>query len=212
MKQLLSNLDSVKKALTSIAQSSTGNAGQQIKCYHHDTQQVKTADYLGLEKEILKKKFSGQDYSKEYDMITKIPLKNILVYKLLEPMTIKGTKQVIQGDKAISPEIKNCTEIYIPEDIINNTSAGLMGEETGDMETDASGQEVPVINIDLGRCIIDVAAGKRDFNNTKKWLVAPRAFVTDISFRSMQIVGSLLAREKRASSDILNYLSDDQIN
>lgn len=211
MKQL-KNLESVKKALTSIAQQSTERSGMKVKCYLFDTQQIKSQEYIGLERDIIRKKFGGVDYSADYQKLMSLPQgKMNMIFKLVEPITLKGTKQVMLGTKSVSPQITNCTEIYIPQDIVNNEHAGLAFEETDEVEYDAQGQESPVIILDLGKCIIDIAAGRRDRRDNTKWLQAPRAFVTDISFRAMQIAGSLLARDERSRNAALDYVTDDQL-
>jgi hypothetical protein len=212
MKQSLRNYQRVEQVLKAIATGVTNGNSLQVKCYHFDTQHVKSKEYADLEAKIIKKKFANLDYSEEYRQLAELPQgKAILVFKLLEPMTIKGTKQVVHNGKAVSPEIKNCTEIYIPEDIINNDNAGLQYDQTDEKETDASGSESPVIILDLGKCIIDVAQGKRDWRDQSKWLVAPRAYVTDIPFRSMQVIGSMIGKEENRNREVLNYLSDDQL-
>lgn len=212
MKQSLKNYQKVEQVLKAIASGATNGNSMQVKCYHFDTQYVKTPEYVALEKQIIQKKFTSKDYSKEFEQLNSLPKgKALLVFKLLEPMTIRGTKQMIFEGKTVKPEAKNCTEIYIAEDIINNDAAGLQYEQTEDTEKDAAGQDSPVIILDLGKCIIDVVQGKRDWKDQSKWLVAPRAYVTDISFRSMQIVGSMIGKEEAKNREVANYLSDDQL-
>jgi hypothetical protein len=212
----LKNFNEVQEALVKIAQkgvvaNNNGTAGMRVKCFLWNVEELQTKEYRDLTTIIMTKKFAGVDYSQEMKKRDELPpAEAMMVFRLLEPMNIKGTKTVYVDGKPISPEIIGCTEFRIPQNIVNYEA--LDYEETEDTEVNMSGQPAQVVILDLKKCIIDVVEGQRDFNNPNKWFREARAYVADIPFKTMQQVGRVLGKAKADKSKAMNYMSDDQLS
>jgi hypothetical protein len=211
----LKDLTQVQAALSKIAQRSTiqydnGSFGMKVKgsIWHVEEQHSRRADELM--KIIVAKKFQSLDYTQEKTELDKLPApKAMIIFKLLEPIWVKGTKIINYSGKNISPEIKMTTEIYIPQDIVDQELVGYEGTE--EKTIDIMGMEVPVIELDLKRCMIDVKEGLRDKFNVNRWMRMPRAYVTDIPFRSFQTIGSLMRRDEAKKYQAWNMMSDEDV-
>lgn len=196
----LKNLAAVEIALKKIAERSSiqfdnGTYGETVKAYLWNVEEQRSQEYDELMKKIVRKKFAQQDYSEELKQLHELPAaKVMLVFRLIDAMNLTGTKIMPFNGKNISPKIENCKEIFIPQEILE---ADLVQyKEVGKQKMiNMEGQEVPVVELNLGRCLIDVKEGTRDRFNAMKWLRAPRAYVTDIPFRSFQVVSNALRRE-----------------
>lgn len=212
----LNNMPQIQEALKRIAQRNSiqhdnGTFGQKIRCSLFSVEEQHSKEADEIMKIIISKKFQGMDYTAESLALGKLPTpKGMMVFKLTEPMYVKGSKVINYNGKNISPEIRDCIEIYIPQDIIDMNLVEY--EETDEKAIDVQGQEVPVIELDLKRCLIDVKEGLRDAQRPDRWKKSPRAYVTDIPFRSFQIVGNLLRRDDYNKYKAWNMMSDEDLN
>lgn len=210
----LKTLPQVIEALSKIARKGAsaydnGTYGMKVKCFLWNIEEMQSEKYRVLTQAIVAKKFSDQDYSTELKQLKELPpAKGMMIFKLVEPMNIRGTKVEYFDGKPIPAEIKGCTEIRIPQSIIDYEL--LSYEETDEKDVNASGQEVDVVILDLGMCSIDIKEGMRDFRNGNVWIAGAKAYVTEIPFKVMQNVGGLIARTKYKNSKVLNYMSDEQ--
>jgi hypothetical protein len=211
----LKNLNEVQEALSKIAQRNSiehdnGTFGIKVKCSLWHVEEQMDKEHQRLMGIIVQKKFASMDYSQEKAALEALPApKAMMVFKLVEPISVKGTKVINFEGKQLSPEIKVCSEIYIPQDIVN---AELVShEKTGDTTTNINGMDVSIIELDLMKCLIDVKEGKRDVNNPSKWKKMPRAYVTDIPFRSLQVVGNMMRFNDFGKYKAWNMMSDEDI-
>jgi hypothetical protein len=215
MKSLKSN-PLIDAALRKIAERSTvqfdnGTHGATIKAYLWNVEEMRTKEYNDLMKVIVQKKFSGQDYSAELAKIEELPSsKAMMVFRLVNPMLVRGTKITVHEGKNISPEIRNCSEIYIPQEIVDMDLIAYENVE-GETAIDMAGQEVQVVELNLRRCLIDVKEGMRDKYNIMKWLRAPRAYVTDIPFRTSQVLSKVTSKEDYQRYKAFNMMGDEDM-
>lgn len=211
----LKNFTAVQNALANIAQRHSiehdnGTYGKTLKCYFWDKEEFQSKEYRELLKKITIKKFSGEDYSEDMATLETIPAgKTVLIFKLVDPMMVRGTKVYKVGEKTKNLDIPACEYIYIQSDLLQSGMDLLKYEETGEMEVDRSGNETEVINIHLNKCMLDVKEGKRNYDGS--WFRKHRVYITDLSFRTMQVVGSLMNKQKYANRKAWDIMEDDEL-
>lgn len=211
----LKNLAVVTEALAKIQTNAlinhdNGTFGMKVKCHYYSVDKIKDKKRSDLETEITKKLLLGQDASELKAKLDELPpAKGIMTFKLVEPMSyLKGTKVVTFNGKNISPEVRNLEYIHIPQDILENDAVIGYEDVDGEVGQDIQGRDVQVIELNLAKCMMDVKEGRRD--NYGKFSIAPKVYVTEISFRSMQIAGKMLSYAKMEQYKAWNMMSDEE--
>lgn len=195
----LGKFDLVKQALSQItAQSDVSNGTQGIELLAHFWGSELVYDKAKAELQTqIAGKILGRDLDsvkKLQEQLEKLPKTPVVtIWKLVEPIKrIQGTKIVHDGEKSLKISMENVTTLYIPEDAIKLEL--LEYEETKDIMSDSQGREAKVLRIKLKKGLIDVAAPIHDGRD--RLVREKRAYVTAISYRSMQTVGELMSKER----------------
>jgi len=125
----------------------------------------------------------------------------IMVWKLVEPIAIlTGTKPMKSGDKELRLVMHNVDKLYIPE---NAVKLGLIEyEETDQFGKDIQGREAQIVKLRLRKGIIDVAPPVMRSN---KEIRGKRAYVTPISYKALQTVGSMMFKEKQNAERLYGF-------
>lgn len=206
----LSNLPSVVKALSQVVADSTvtdnnGTAGIELLCHYWDYDIIKDENRRKIEAELAKAVLNKDiELANAFETdLKRLPSsEKLMIFRLLEPIThLQGTKVMYDGEKSYSPVMKNVQFLYIAEMSIK---MGLLEyEETGEMAADKLGKETPVIKLKLKKGIIDVSAAIYDRN--KRMIREARAYVTPVSYRSMQVAGKIIAQEREVKRKLYGY-------
>lgn len=198
MKDLI-KFTTVVNALKQVAAENdvnNGTGGIKFLAHFYEQEYVWDKDRHNLQVGVAKSILTGQlgEVTKLQDQLSKLPKpKIVMAWKLMEPIPlIKGTKVLHDGDKQFRIEMKNVGMLYIPEDSI---ALGLLEyEETKDLAVDSQGREAKILTIHLKKGIIDIAAPIIDRND--KVTRPSRAYVTAISYKSMQVAGQIMYNER----------------
>ena len=195
----LSTFETVKQALNQVVKESDINNGtQNVELVGHFYQQeyIFDKDKQDLQLELTRAVLAS-DISKIKQLQTdmeKLPKPKIVMeFKLLTVIPrLQGTKILSDGDKQYKISMENVGSLFIPEDAVH---LGLIGyDETEEKARDAQGRETPIIKFVVQKGIIDVAAPIVD--RFDKVIRPKRAYVTAISYGSMQLAGKLLNTER----------------
>lgn len=209
----LTTLDAVATALANIQKSRTmdhdnGTFGKHVLASFYSYETVTPQEKRDLQKELIRWKLLGKkDKVRELqEKIDAIGADSVtMIFKLVTPIdSLTGTKAIPGNDgKVYHPVMKNVEYVYIPQDVYENDSVTY--EETKEKTKDSIGNDVPIVDLILCRSIIDVS--KEEKNSVRVWKEA-RAYVTDVSFRAMQVVGRMMASEQRRVRDLwgTNYI------
>lgn len=197
MKDLL-KFDSVKKALDAVVAENdvdNGTSGIEFLAHfweqeniwdgkRHELQTAVAAAWITGDLRLIKEKQT------ELEKLEKPKI--IMAWKLIEPIpNIMGTKILRKDGKSFRLSMKKVDIVYISEDAIK---LGLLEyEETNELGQDSQLRDAKIIKIHLKKGIIDVAAPIVDRNG--KELRPKRAYVTPISYRSMQVAGEVINRQ-----------------
>lgn len=218
MKSLL-NFDAVKKALEQVvAQSDKNNGtnGMELVCHYWNQDTEWDEDRQRLQDEKTRLVFAGdpEGVIRVTKLMDELPKPKIIMeFKLLAPIPrLQGTKTISDGTKTWTISMENVQTIFIPEDSIRAELAEF--EETGDMARDIIGNETPIIRLKILKGLLDVAQEKLDKRDGNKPLsqrrvrVPKRAYLTAVSYHSMQVVGRMKAQEEKAKER--RYGMDEQ--
>jgi hypothetical protein len=203
----------VMDALAQIASEATlltdnGTYGKEYICHFWDEEDTYDKERATIEVNIARLTLKGK-YSEIADERKKLeglpPAKKNFIFKLLEPINrLNGTKIQLSDGKTYSPRMENVEYIYVPA---GSLEADLFDyEEREESTLDRQGRETPIITLRLTKGMIDVKEGELGWDNKERR--APRAYVTPISFRAMQIAGKTLRNEDNAKRSLYGY---DQI-
>ncbi len=135
----LKNLTAVANALTAIAQGATNNQngtmGMKIRCHYKGFETSVSKERKDLEMERTKFKLTNQfDKQRETEeKIAKIPAdRYTMIFALEESIDkLSGTKNIsdktVENGKVFHPTMRNVTEIYIGQDIIDKDAISYEG-------------------------------------------------------------------------------------
>lgn len=125
----------------------------------------------------------------------------IMVWKLVEPIAVlTGTKPMKSGDKELRLVMHNVDKLYIPENALKLDL--IEYEETDQMGKDMQGRDAQIVKLRLRKGIIDVAPPI--MRNTKE-IRGKRAYVTPISYKALQVVGSMMFKEKQSAERLYGF-------
>lgn len=213
----LNTLKAVADALAHIQERKVishdnGTFGRMFECYFWTHELTKDKTRQELEVAAAKYQLLGKsDQLKEVaHKIQELPLPPVnMVFKLVSPITmLQGTKVISYQGKPYPVKMENVEYIYIPQDIVNGDFTSYV--ETGSMSSDMAGNDQPIIKLTLDRCILDVKEGARN-NKGEVWRL-PRAYVTAISFRSMQVAGSMMNTQRNTLNKLYGSVATEEFN
>ena len=197
----LSQFETVKAALSQITAEvdvSNGTSGIKFLAHYWSRETVYDKASAEIKLKIAQLMFANktEGVKELQDQLLTLPKpKVIMVWKLLQPIPVlNGTKTITDGDKTYKLQMNNVKFLYIPEDAVEFDL--LDYEETTEILKDQLGNDAIVVNMHLKRGLIDIAPPKAD--QFDKELVPKRAMVTPISFKSMQVAGQMLSKERLA--------------
>lgn len=185
-----------KVAIEGTLSHDNGTSGKELICHYWDYEELYDAKKAELEKLLVAAYLAGDTVTAgiHHKAIAALPPpKIVMIFKLLQPIPyLKGSKISLSDGKTFSPTMNNVDIIYIPEDAIK---LGLCDfDESEDIVKDRVGLDTPIITLKLSKGMIDVKEGI--FDRLNRLTRAPRASVTPISYRSMQIAGKILGNER----------------
>ena len=216
MKQF-SDHPAIAAAFSKIASKSTirydnGTYGKTYKAYYYGTDEIYPKEYDQLIAQIASKKYDSKDYGADFGKLKELPEPKIMIIvKLVEPIPVQGTKIFTWKDRHLSAKMETCDELWIPQDIYQRKDIvgwkSLPGKKK--YEVDMQGNDSEIFELHLAQTMIDVKEGWK--NPDKSWKRTPRAYVTDIPFRALQVVSSLLRREDYKRFMAYNVMSEEEI-
>lgn len=214
--QKLSQFKAVQDALTQVATEMTinhnnGSYGKSYFCHYWNKEDVVDKEKQKKEIELARAILLGSSPAEVLaikDELAAMPKAKVnLIFKLIEPIKrLKGSKIAYDNNKTYSPVMENVEYFYISEDTLGLDV--LEFEELQDSRDDIQGNPTPIINLRLTNAMLDVKEGMLDWKDNTKELRAPRAWVTPISFRSMQIVGKIMNEDKAKKRGLYSYLEN----
>ena len=201
----LRNFQPVINALSQVAKEASvandnGTAGKQYICHYWDNESVYDQKRAELDTQIAIAVLSGKlaEVAELRAKLAVLPSAKVnMVFKLMEPIRrVQGTKVVIgNDDKTYSPSMVDVQYLYIPEDAVEMEL--LQYEEIkGEVAQDKHGNDTAVIELKLVSGMIDVKEALYDRKG--KMTRAPRASVTAISYRAMQVAGRIMYNSKES--------------
>lgn len=200
MKNLM-EFDSVKNALSQVVAMSdvdNGTNGMELLAYPYSKDTVYDKEDAANRVKMAKALLTGDlATAAETQKILEQPRtpKVIMIWRLMTPIKrLSGTKILIDSGKTFTLAMEDVKELHIPEDTIR--LGVIQAEESGEMAENIYGQPVPILKLKIAKGLIDVAAPVLD--RFDKEIMPKRAFVTAISYRSMQVAGEILSRERFA--------------
>ena len=212
----LAEFKEVQDALVAVATQSSinhdnGTYGKSYYCHYWGKEEVTDKAKAVLEEKIVKAIYGGhlEQVNELKEELNRLPKGKInMIFKLVEPIRrLKGSKISYGENKTYSPVMENVEYIYISEDNLNLNIAGF--EETEDKRDDSQGNPATIIKLILTGAMLDVKEGMLDWKDESKELRSPRAWVTPISFRAMQIVGKVLGTEKKKLRELYSFREND---
>lgn len=197
----LSKFESVKNALEQVVSESDVNNGTtnvDFLCYYWDNEFMFDQKRQDIQVDMARKQLAGdieavKKLQKEFAALDKPKI--MMEFRLVKPIPkLLGTKIISDGDKTYKITMENVTSLFIPEDAVK---LGLLEyEDTTEIVKDARNNDTPIIKLRLKKGLIDVAAPIQD--RFGRQIRPKRAIVTATSYRSMQIAGEMLSRERLA--------------
>lgn len=212
---MLKSLNIVAKALSRIQEKrlfadDNGTLGQTYRCFVWDNDIVMDKKYAPLEKERAFAAFNGDNDEVERieKLIEALPKPSInFVFKLLEPIgTVPSTKVFPYKGKNLPLNAKNVEYFYMAQDVLEGKYYEM--KETGEKAISRDGTETEVIDLTLTRCILDVAEAKYNLDG-KMWR-PERVWATNVSLKSLQVVGKMMASEKQAIGRLRGVVSEEE--
>jgi hypothetical protein len=207
----LSALPALKAALSQIVTESdvnNGTAGMEFHAYWYATEFIHNPERDAINRDIARAVLGG-DHTKVLSLqeqLTKLARPEIMMeWRLLEPIkSLKGTKQVSikRGDETKKYELnmKDVKSIFVSESA--SKMKLIKWEETEEVREDSQGRESKVLRMILSKGLIDVAA---PIIIAKKEVRGKRAYVTPISYKSLQVAGSMMFKERIEDSKIEGF-------
>lgn len=195
----LSQFKTVQDVLKQVVVDADANNGTNnltLLAHFWEEEYVYDEKRMGVQAELVKATFASDHETvikKQKELATLPKPKVVMVWRLLEPIRVlNGTKTLSDGDKIYRLKMENVTTLYIPEDAVH--CGLLMYEETEETLEDKQGRPAKVLKIKLEKGIIDVAAPIVDRN--EKIIRPKRAYVTPVSYRTMQITSEMLNKDR----------------
>ena len=197
MKNLM-DFESVRNALSQVVAESdvnNGTEGLSFQAFLYTHEYAYDKERAALQNKITRAVLDGRLeevllLQKEMAVCAKPQV--IMEWHLLKPIPrIQGTKIIHDGKTKYSIAMDDVEVIYIREDAV---ALGLLEySETKQTRKDSRGEDAIVVKMQLTKGLIDIAAPIIDkFENEMK---PKRAYVSAVSFRSMQVVGEMKMRE-----------------
>lgn len=210
---MLKQLSIVAKALSRIQEKrlfsdDNGTNGETYRCYVWDSEIVKDKKFSKLEKERALAAFAGDAVAVERleAEIAKLPAPTVnFVFKLVSPIGVVNGTKVFEHKGHIKPLVaRGVEEFSMAQNVMEGKYYTM--KETGEMATAANGEQTEVIDLTLTGCILDVAEAK--YNENGKMWRPERVWATNVSFKSLQVVGRMLYKEKQAIERLRGVVSE----
>jgi hypothetical protein len=198
----LSALPALKAALAQIVTESdvdNGTAGMEFHAYWYATEFIHNPERDAINRDIAKAVLSG-GHAKVLELqeaLAKLARPEIMMeWRLLEPIkALKGTKNIAikrgEDTKRYELNMKDVKSIYVSESA--SKMKLIKWEETEEVREDSQGRESKVLRMILVKGLVDVAA---PIIINKKEVRGKRAYVTPISYKALQVAGSMMFKER----------------
>lgn len=205
--QDLSKFNKVIEALNEVVGQNTPTGGMETPflCHYWSQETILSDEAKQLQTDIAKAMLDGKvervaELNEKWKDVGKS--KVLMQFKLIEKIPLlRGTKIVYVENAPKHPVMHNVEYLYISEDSVK---LGLCEyEETDQKAKDAMGRDTAIIKLKLVKGIIDVKEGAVDWKG--KVVREPRAYVTAISFKAMQVAGQIIRNEKEIKRKLYGF-------